>query len=391
MQRSKWNKKEVGIRAASPFFFQLHFASFHWTCKLTMTNDEYAPATVLVTYQGIKVEKTLTPGLTVADLKEELIAEHVRHSHDETLLPKHLKVLFSGMTLPDSANLRDVLLSKRKKSQYRLVATGVSSSQSEALDNDMRLAARAAPRIRDDLTVQGRAEDERRRLVGQSHLQRSAKRSSTSPTYGFGRIETLPNLPDQDQAREILTRLANDPGVLACMAKHRWNVGCLSEIFPEGKVGESAVCLMGLNEGKGRRIRLRIRTDDLNGFRKMLSIRQVLFHELAHNVHSEHDDKFFQLMRQIERECNELDWTQGHGLSISDDSPRHMFTGGTYRLGGDAESADHRDVRELAAQAALTRMTAEEEEIQMNCGCGREDLFLPPKSEDSNSDSSATS
>lgn len=357
----------------------------------TMKNDENAPATVLVAYQGIKIEKTLTPGLTVADLKELLIEEHVRRSQDETLLPKHLKVLFSGTTLPDSANLHDVLLSKRKKSQYRLVVTGVSSSQTEALENGMRQAARAAPRIRDDLTPQGLAEAERRRLVGQSHLQRAAKRSSNSPTYGFGRIETLPNLPDQDQARDILTRLANDPGVLACMAKYRWNVGCLSELFPEGKVGESSVCVMGLNEDKGRRIRLRIRTDDLNGFRKILSIRKVLFHELAHNVHSEHDDKFFQLMRQIERECNEMDWTQGHGLSITDDIPKTLFTGGTYRLGGDAESADHRNARELAAQAAFARMTAEEEEIQMNCGCGRQDLFLPPKSEDSNSDSSAAS
>jgi WLM domain len=356
-----------------------------------MANKEDAPATVLVTYQGIKIEKSVTPGLTVADLKEELIAEHFRRSQDKTLLPAHLKVLFSGLTLPDSASLRDVLLSKRKKSQYRLVATGVSSSQTEALDNDMRQAARAAPRIRDDLTPQGRAEDERRRLVGQSQLQKAAKRRSTNPAYGFGRIETLPNLPDQEQARDILTRLANDPGVLACMAKHRWNVGCLSELFPEGKVGESAVCVMGLNEDQGRRIRLRIRTDDVKGFRKMLSIRKVLFHELAHNVHSEHDDKFFQLMRQVERECNEMDWTQGHGLSITDDTPGHFFVGGTYRLGGDAESVDHRNVRELAAQAALARMTAEEEEIQMNCGCGRQDLFLPRTSEDNHSDSSATS
>ncbi len=36
---------------------------------------------------------------------------------------------------------------------------------------------------------------------------------------------------------------------------------------------------------QGMRIRLRIRTDDLLGFRKMLSIREVLFHELAHNVY----------------------------------------------------------------------------------------------------------
>lgn len=31
----------------------------------------------------------------------------------------------------------------------------------------------------------------------------------------------------------------------------------------------------------------------------MLSIRKVLFHELAHNVHSEHDERFFSLVREI--------------------------------------------------------------------------------------------
>merc|ERR1712038_1792369 len=146
--------------------------------------------------------------------------------------------------------------------------------------------------------------------------------------YGFGRIETLPMLPDQKKAKDILHSLANDPGILACMAKHKWNVGCLAEMYPEGKVGESEVCIMGLNQNKGAKILLRLRTDDLTGFRKILSIRKVLFHEMAHNVHSEHNGDFFQLMRQIEKECDEMDWTEGAGLShvsIDDDS---MYQGG---------------------------------------------------------------
>jgi hypothetical protein len=91
------------------------------------------------------------------------------------------------------------------------------------------------------------------------------------------------------------------------------------------------------------------------------------------------------LMRQVERECNEMDWTKGHGLSQSPGTSTggHLFAGGTYRLGGGPTADGDRSVqstRELAAQAALARMTAEEEEIQMNCGCGRQDLFLPPPS-----------
>ena len=172
------------------------------------------------------------------------------------------------------------------------------------------------------------------------------------------------------------------------MKKHNWKVGSLAELYPEGKVGESEVCVMGLNRNKGQQILLRIRTDDLRGFRKMLFIRKVLFHELAHNVFSEHDGSFFQLMRQIEKECNELDWTQGNGLSNADDMDGDFrsYAGGTYRLGGSSDShdwyIDKNDklvARELRAQAALSRMTAEEAEIQQHCGCGREAKFLPAR------------
>ncbi|KAJ0401213.1 hypothetical protein ATCC90586_010166 [Pythium insidiosum] len=85
---------------------------------------------------------------------------------------------------------------------------------------------------------------------------------------------------------------------------------CLAEMYPDGKVGVDPVCVLGLNQNKGQKILLRLRTDDLKGFRKFLSIKKVLYHELAHNVHSEHDNDFYQLMRQIEKECGELDWSE---------------------------------------------------------------------------------
>lgn len=82
------------------------------------------------------------------------------------------------------------------------------------------------------------------------------------------------------------------------------------------------MCILGLNENKGQKIFLRLRTDDLKGFRKLLTIKKILYHELAHNEHSDHNDQFYLLMRQIEREVVELDWrqsTRGHVLGVGRD------------------------------------------------------------------------
>jgi hypothetical protein len=49
------------------------------------------------------------------------------------------------------------------------------------------------------------------------------------------------------QALRVLYRVANDPGIVAIMESHRWNVGLLSEMPPEGKVGVSEVCVLGYN------------------------------------------------------------------------------------------------------------------------------------------------
>ena len=54
----------------------------------------------------------------------------------------------------------------------------------------------------------------------------------------FGAVQTLPGLPFQERARDILCSLANDTGVIACMRKHDWRVGALCELVrvqQEGK------------------------------------------------------------------------------------------------------------------------------------------------------------
>jgi hypothetical protein len=371
-----------------------------------LLQDDDSDSQLVITYRGNKVVMTLQEGTTVEHVKN-VVAEQADPSLH--LQPSDVKLLWKGKVLKeDSEDLFELLmpssqeavLEKAKpKKTFRLVATGVSSQQVQAVNEELALSMLHAPRVRDDLTEQGLIELEQRQRLGRYMMQKSVRRGADHETFGFGKIDTLPNLPNQDRALEILTTLANDPGILACMAQHKWKVGSLAELYPDGKVGESAVCVMGLNKNKGQQILLRIRTDDLNGFRKILNIRKVLYHELAHNVFSEHDGDFFQLNRQVERECTALDWTGGAGLSSAGNaaagsatSTSTLYTAGTYRLGGGAGAAadgaggetststsatDRASVRELAARAALLRLTAEEEDIQQNCGCGRQDLFLP--------------
>ncbi|RAW29846.1 hypothetical protein PC110_g13788 [Phytophthora cactorum] len=211
-----------------------------------------------------------------------------------------------------------------------LMAGGASTAQIE----DMKATQSA---VQQEMKIR-----ESRRVVDISKRNQGIQaRDAVSTSYRFHAIEPLKNFADKDKAQEILEKLANDRGILAVMAKHKWSVGGLAEMPPDGKVGVDPVCVLGLNQNKGQKILLRLRTDDLLGFRKFLSIKKVLFHELSHNVHSEHDNKFYQLMRQVEKECNELDWTNSGGAAVGgspailheDDSTNTSASSG-HRLGG---------------------------------------------------------
>eukprot|EP00584_Thalassiosira_punctigera_P002897 CAMPEP_0172533862 /NCGR_PEP_ID=MMETSP1067-20121228/6429_1 /TAXON_ID=265564 ORGANISM="Thalassiosira punctigera, Strain Tpunct2005C2" /NCGR_SAMPLE_ID=MMETSP1067 /ASSEMBLY_ACC=CAM_ASM_000444 /LENGTH=359 /DNA_ID=CAMNT_0013318571 /DNA_START=132 /DNA_END=1208 /DNA_ORIENTATION=+ len=357
-----------------------------------MNFSEQALPKLIISFRGVKYDDfKWTGNSSLSDLKiylstctgEDGIS--VKFIHKGKLL-----------TDDDSANLYSVFAHPSSKQTLngsakpiRLMAMGATAQESKRREDAFRQAELNSARVRDDLSTNGKAEIAARQRLGRTMLQKASWRDSrgqqhTAKKYGFHRIEILPMLPEKQRAEEILQSLANDPGILACMEKHRWNVGCLAELYPEGKVGESEVCVMGLNQNKGQKILLRLRTDDLKGFRKVLSIRRVLFHELAHNIHSEHNGEFFQLMRQIEKECNELDWrrdgrrlgglTSAYSTHCETDSS--SYAGGTYVLGSNNNHTlnESRGIskRELIARATEMRLTEEEQQIQDSCGCFQE-------------------
>ncbi|KAF9928421.1 hypothetical protein FBU30_002379 [Linnemannia zychae] len=202
--------------------------------------------------------------------------------------------------------------------------------------------------------------------------------------YTFGPIRVLPEFHEQDKARAVLERLKNDRGIIGIMKLHKWQVGALIELSPAEKT------ILGYNRNKGELIALRLRTDDLEGFRHYDAVRKVLLHELAHNVWSEHDDNFHALNRQLNKEVQQLDWTANGGNRITngdffdpsnglqgyhDDLIDHgvdgqTWTGGSYVLGGGAikRGPETLSPRELAARAAQLRQIESEKDEDGMCG-----------------------
>lgn len=75
------------------------------------------------------------------------------------------------------------------------------------------------------------------------------------------------------------------------MTLHRFSIGELTELAPHEHPE-----LLGLNENKGERIKLRLRTDRYDGLRSYLDVRMVLCHELTHCVWGDHDDNVRSLL-----------------------------------------------------------------------------------------------
>ena len=74
--------------------------------------------------------------------------------------------------------------------------------------------------------------------------------------------------------------------------------------------------LLGLNVNGGQEIKLRLRTDDLLGFRNYNKIRDTLVHELTHNVWGDHDNKFKELNSRLLREVVRIHRERTAGLAL---------------------------------------------------------------------------
>ncbi|KAJ6401397.1 hypothetical protein OIU84_016752 [Salix udensis] len=181
-----------------------------------------------------------------------------------------------------------------------------------------------------DPRIAGFDEEEKRMRQRVSDRPRGLLKLPQGP-YIFCDFRTLqiPGVELNPPASEALKRmhmLAADPGIVAIMNKHRWRVGIMTEMAPVGYVGVSPKCILGFNKNHGEEISLRLRTDDLKGFRKYESIKKTLLHELAHMVYSEHDANFYALDKQLNQEAASLDWTKSRGHTLSGDNHQVQYS-----------------------------------------------------------------
>ncbi|ORX54952.1 WLM-domain-containing protein [Hesseltinella vesiculosa] len=285
---------------------------------------------------------------TIDDVKDWLETE-------TSILKQGQKLLWKGKVLTNDATLESIGIIPDAK----IMLMGSPQQQIDAVHSmDRTLQQRAK------VTAAFARHPKKRTAAGSS-------RSLQDVRYTFHQITVLPEFQGQDKARKLLERLRDDRGIQGIMQHYKWSVGELAELSPF----EHAI--LGYNRNAGERIALRLRTDDLSGFRHYDTIRKVLLHELTHNVWGDHDENFHKLNRQLNKDVITMDVTFG-GRTLQAVGPHFEpeeeeetgLASGSHRLGGQGTiPISIAERRERAVQAAMYRLTKQEEQ-EMDEGCG---------------------
>jgi hypothetical protein len=113
--------------------------------------------------------------------------------------------------------------------------------------------------------------------------------------------------PHAFRALQLLHKLATDPGIVAVMVERELVVGTLGEMDPIDdrlmqQQQQHGGCVLGYNTNGGARIDVKLRTDDLQGFRPYPELVATLLHELSHNWVGDHNLLFWTNYAQMRAE-----------------------------------------------------------------------------------------
>ncbi|KAG6874402.1 hypothetical protein C0995_015138 [Termitomyces sp. Mi166 len=189
-------------------------------------------------------------------------------------------------------------------------------------------------------------------------------------------VETFTHLKDKPKADRALPMLQKIASLVKpIMRKHSWKLPVLAEFFPDNA--------NLLDVDGGRKICIRLRPAHApDTFYDEDDLVQTMLHELTHNVHGPHNDRFYQYLSGLQDEYDALQrsgyageglFSKGHrlGANVSHNLPPHLarakaleaaekrkqtsrVLGSGGRLGGRINTKGLSS-RELAAQAAECR------------------------------------
>ncbi|KAJ9560864.1 hypothetical protein OSB04_006024 [Centaurea solstitialis] len=316
---------------------------------------------ISVTWRGKKYVVTMDLGATLEELGLEL--QKLTAVKEDTLKLIVPSYKMSKLLSPFSNEHSHLTL------QETSITEGKPIRMMGALKEEVDQVQKSA---RTDMRIIGFDEEEKRMRQRMSNgFDTPLKLPQGNYIFGGFKTLDLPGVqlnPPASEALRLMHTLAADRGIVAVMNKHQWRVGIMTEMAPEGYVGVSPVCILGLNKNKGEEISLRLRTDDLKGFRKYQSIKKTLLHELAHMVFSEHDANFYALDKQLNREADALDWTRstGHTLSGAQKYQQHepefhvsdgsSNSSSSHKLGGSSSLDSLANARASSVAAAYQRL-----------------------------------
>lgn len=214
----------------------------------------------------------------------------------------HCKIIWRGKNLTVEALVGDVKPALGEGAKLMLVGSTED-------------AIRRVRSARSDPLVKGFAAEEedarrRRKRIKAARLKGSAWGTKMDLEYCFTKIqpEFKYHTPTPYEAEALLRKLAEDPGIISIMKEHRFKVGLLTEMSPQEakermmNEGKGDMDLLGYNQNYGEKIVLKLRTDNVQGFRAYHCLVNTLVHELTHNIFGPHDDKFWNLFGQLKSE-----------------------------------------------------------------------------------------
>ncbi|KAI3640218.1 hypothetical protein MIR68_001096 [Amoeboaphelidium protococcarum] len=164
-------------------------------------------------------------------------------------------------------------------------------------------------------------------------MQRSQQQRQDNE-YGMVEISALKRQKEHQKALDILREIA--ASVRPLMIKRKWRVPNFSEFHP------SNPNLLGININRGWHIKIRLRYNNAaaDEFIDRHDLIGTTLHELTHNVHSAHDDKFYRYLDELYTEWEKLTMSGLYQFTDTTFKESYLaFTGTGHRLGSNASSS----------------------------------------------------